>query len=207
MTTKTTQSAKTKPSFLILTGSFCLLTLAAIYLIYNQNSKNQESYYMSTSSSTNGDSSSNNPCTTISTLNSQAINLYNLLKCKSTSKGDCKLVTAIQKNINTLAKNNNCSATSITPVPTSNQTPGEGGSQSITPLPTQACNSEGIIETQSGCCAGLSYAQECNSPDSKGKCPDSNIFLRCEGAAYCIKCGDGVCSTNENKCNCPSDCK
>lgn len=27
------------------------------------------------------------------------------------------------------------------------------------------------------------------------------------GGVYCTKCGDNICGSGENKCNCPTDCK
>jgi hypothetical protein len=58
------------------------------------------------------------------------------------------------------------------------------------------------------CCSDLTEWQ--SGMDTRkvvdGKCVTTNLVA---GAAFgkCIKCGDGVCGTSENVCNCPSDCK
>ncbi|VVC03464.1 Type I phosphodiesterase / nucleotide pyrophosphatase [Candidatus Bilamarchaeum dharawalense] len=54
------------------------------------------------------------------------------------------------------------------------------------------------------CCNGLSLINL-----------DKQVVKHCEIATggvgddsgYCTKCGDGICMTPENKCNCPADCK
>ncbi len=49
------------------------------------------------------------------------------------------------------------------------------------------------------CCEGLT-AIDCGVPDGAGGCEP------CVGASYCTKCGDGICKSPENECNCPLDC-
>jgi len=197
MTIKTTQSAKIKLSFIILAGSFSLLASAVVFVIFYQNSKNQESYYINTSNSNGGNNSSisSNYCSIISKLNSQIINLGNLLKCQLSTKGDCKTVSIIQNNIDTLAKNNKClPVDSFTPTPstpTVNPTPG-------------ACKTVGSINPKDNCCSGLTYTYSCGEIYNNGKCTPTECQIP---QAFCIKCGDGICSTGENKCNCPTDCK
>ena len=72
-------------------------------------------------------------------------------------------------------------------------------------MPTFAVSPEGFEEQrQTGnleCCPGLNSV--------------SNLFYNgvCEGivgvlgGAVCVKCGNGVCGSGENYCNCPEDCK
>jgi|GEM_PF-2221192 len=63
------------------------------------------------------------------------------------------------------------------------------------------CITEGNF-TASGkaCCAGLNALPNL-SPYSNGTCPDVTV------ATVCVRrCGDGSCTTGENKCNCPEDC-
>ena len=49
------------------------------------------------------------------------------------------------------------------------------------------------------CCEGLDRVP-CDSPGSDGTC------MECDGAAFCVACGDGTCGPGENICRCPEDC-
>ncbi len=49
------------------------------------------------------------------------------------------------------------------------------------------------------CCAGL-QSISCAKPGKDGTCE------ACTGAFFCTKCGDGICKSPENECNCPEDC-
>ncbi|MEA3343531.1 MAG: hypothetical protein U9Q92_05160 [archaeon] len=49
------------------------------------------------------------------------------------------------------------------------------------------------------CCEGLN--QISNAAPMKEDC-----IARPDGSGYCTKCGDGMCKSPENKCNCPEDC-
>ncbi|MFA6700941.1 MAG: hypothetical protein WCS28_12335 [Thiomicrospira sp.] len=62
------------------------------------------------------------------------------------------------------------------------------------------------------CCAGLVAVK--NSRLHNGRCvstgPAINMSLNVQpkrGEYLCTKCGNGVCGTGENQCNCPADCK
>ncbi|TFG35950.1 MAG: VWA domain-containing protein, partial [Parcubacteria group bacterium] len=69
------------------------------------------------------------------------------------------------------------------------------------------CQQECILEGESGavvpagpsCCEGLTQIG-CSAP-VLGGCSD------CVGAFYCTMCGNGICGSGENECNCPQDCK
>ncbi|RLJ04911.1 MAG: hypothetical protein DRP08_00610, partial [Candidatus Aenigmatarchaeota archaeon] len=52
------------------------------------------------------------------------------------------------------------------------------------------------------CCKGLTQIAICVENEKDGDC----VCARTP-KFYCTKCGDGVCKSPENKCNCPQDCK
>ncbi|MFA6376142.1 MAG: peptidoglycan-binding protein [Candidatus Paceibacterota bacterium] len=51
------------------------------------------------------------------------------------------------------------------------------------------------------CCSGLTKVFDQWYLGSDGVCRALDNY-----GFYCLKCGDGVCGTGENKCNCPADC-
>jgi len=57
------------------------------------------------------------------------------------------------------------------------------------------------------CCSGLTEFNPCFQYISIGdKCyTSSRLNAKCPTKG-CIKCGDGICSSKENVCNCPKDC-
>ena len=55
------------------------------------------------------------------------------------------------------------------------------------------------------CCAGLTPDDGYMKSDAQGDCPKP-IPHPLPAMEICIKCGDGVCGSGENKCNCPQDC-
>lgn len=57
-----------------------------------------------------------------------------------------------------------------------------------------------LIPNPPKCCEGLEPIP-CDYPDSNGSCNP------CLGGSVCAKCGDNICGTGENLCNCPEDCK
>ena len=69
-----------------------------------------------------------------------------------------------------------------------------------------ACRSEGqSFEGKSlgeACCAGLTPVDS-TYPSPQGTCMRSAP----PSVMVCARCGDGVCGTGENWCNCPADCK
>jgi hypothetical protein len=57
----------------------------------------------------------------------------------------------------------------------------------------------GVPTVPRNCCSGLNQSYVYSIVD--GNCipaPGANFI--------CIKCGDGICGSGENKCNCPQDC-
>jgi hypothetical protein len=78
-------------------------------------------------------------------------------------------------------------------------------SYSICVKPIEDCAKEGEKNYfgKPSCCEGLtqisnfaiaeSYPIQCIAP--------------ADGSGFCTKCGDGICKSPENKCNCPEDCK
>jgi len=60
------------------------------------------------------------------------------------------------------------------------------------------CSQEGEVAGE--CCEGLSSVPNAH--------PDANNPGLCLHMDHrvCVNCGDGVCGTGENKCNCPKDC-
>ena len=83
------------------------------------------------------------------------------------------------------------------------------GAQSVCkPLPS--CVSEGqsvnlyreALAKSPRCCAGMTAVALDWIPNGEGKCA-----AQIQSKSYaCIKCGDGVCGDQENKCNCAKDC-
>ncbi len=62
-------------------------------------------------------------------------------------------------------------------------------------------HSDDLGKTFSPCCEGLVSIRDA-VPGDEGICGFA------QGAGdYCTKCGDGICKSPENKCNCPEDCK
>lgn len=65
------------------------------------------------------------------------------------------------------------------------------------------CLSEGetgpVVPDAPQCCEGLAPVG-CDAPNAEGACEP------CVGAFVCVRCGDGVCGSGENPCNCPDDC-
>lgn len=73
----------------------------------------------------------------------------------------------------------------------------EGETIAIIPKPTGTNN----YLSPSTCCTGLkAINQSTVVGDGSCRAPLPEILI-------CRKCGDGVCGTGENKCNCPEDCK
>ncbi len=72
-------------------------------------------------------------------------------------------------------------------------------------FPIIVCGGEGetvFVYPGYKCCSGLEAISP-NQPDANGNCPDYPLL----GASVCVKdCGDGQCTSGENKCNCPEDC-
>jgi len=63
------------------------------------------------------------------------------------------------------------------------------------PTPRECC--EGLVKIYTG----LRY-----EPDNEYADENGCIYL--EGSAYiCSDCGNGICESWENRCNCPEDCK
>ena len=66
------------------------------------------------------------------------------------------------------------------------------------------CVAEGdavaVVPGAAECCPG-SAPIPCDAPDADGVC-----MFGCVGAMICADCGDGVCGSGENDCNCPLDC-
>ncbi|RLJ04969.1 MAG: hypothetical protein DRP08_00380 [Candidatus Aenigmatarchaeota archaeon] len=54
------------------------------------------------------------------------------------------------------------------------------------------------------CCKGLTRIAKCFETVEKS---EDNCICINDGEFYCTKCGDGVCKSPENKCNCPEDCE
>lgn len=68
---------------------------------------------------------------------------------------------------------------------------------------SRECGEEGYFGQKHECCEGLTRGIGIELPD--GSCDltkggSQDLF------PYCIACGDGQCSTFENKCSCPADC-
>jgi len=57
----------------------------------------------------------------------------------------------------------------------------------------------GTIANSPDCCANLTKIS-CGAPNA------SNICTSCTDSFFCTNCGNGICGTGENKCNCPQDC-
>ncbi len=69
--------------------------------------------------------------------------------------------------------------------------------------PVVNCAEKGEIPFEKKCCEGLISKAESNQ-DETGECIHSEKYTSC------MACGDGICEgppMNENKCNCPEDCK
>jgi hypothetical protein len=68
------------------------------------------------------------------------------------------------------------------------------------------CAQEGesvpVVPGAKKCCPGLKKIS-CEKPNSNNICPTE----LCGGASICANCGNGICGSGENKCNCPEDCK
>jgi hypothetical protein len=69
-----------------------------------------------------------------------------------------------------------------------------------------ATEGQGIysFDTATQCCSGLKKVSSSAANDYP-TC--SNIPVADVYSHYCIKCGDGICGTRENKCNCSADCQ
>ncbi len=52
------------------------------------------------------------------------------------------------------------------------------------------------------CCEGLKKVPDIAGPDASGRC--AAVYV--SSGSVCAMCGDGVCGTGENACNCPVDC-
>ena len=72
------------------------------------------------------------------------------------------------------------------------------------PLQKNSCAKKGEMPfSGKNCCEGL-ISRPNSHPDKTGKC------VQTKGQTSCMACGDGTCEgppMNENKCNCPEDCK
>jgi len=56
------------------------------------------------------------------------------------------------------------------------------------------------------CCSGLTSVSKASDYDTNcNLTPDAKIANRLN--SVCTACGNGVCGTSENQCNCPTDCK
>lgn len=75
-------------------------------------------------------------------------------------------------------------------------------------LEYQDCATEGQLFDAKflclACCKGLRQIG-LSSPDDAGICTLNGGAP--PGAVICSPCGDGVCQSHENACNCPSDCR
>ena len=65
---------------------------------------------------------------------------------------------------------------------------------------------EGITSLTASCCSGLTATSNSRRPGNQGNCEDITGSGGGSGGSACIKCGDGICGTGENKCNCEKDC-
>lgn len=67
----------------------------------------------------------------------------------------------------------------------------------------QQCGDLGYVGDGLKCCDGLQ--KRCGIPLYDGTCdqaPQRSIYA----APMCLPCGNGICDTLENRCNCPEDC-
>ena len=90
----------------------------------------------------------------------------------------------------------------------------ESGGQSVGTgnVSTETCVGEGRIAFNDAtgkrieCCEGLTEVTpaDCTLNENNSCCTGADCKIGC--GTICIKCEDGVCSSLENKCNCPSDC-
>ncbi|MCX6789536.1 MAG: PKD domain-containing protein [Candidatus Gribaldobacteria bacterium] len=86
-----------------------------------------------------------------------------------------------------------------------------GCGQSTNPPQPVSCLQEGeegipTAALYKSCCSGLvSIGKSSDYDASCNLTPDAKIAMRLGGV--CTACGNGVCGTGENQCNCPSDCK
>jgi hypothetical protein len=61
---------------------------------------------------------------------------------------------------------------------------------------------------QKQCCSGLVEISNCASYESNRSDADSQGCVYRVGCGnICSACGNNICESWENKCNCPSDCK
>jgi hypothetical protein len=98
-----------------------------------------------------------------------------------------------------------CQITPLTPITTTTIPP--------TTTTIENCAKEGEMfspvysQYPKHCCSGLT--EWMSGMDSRivqnGKCVETGL-LKGSPIGICIKCGDGICSLNENICNCPQDC-
>ena len=66
---------------------------------------------------------------------------------------------------------------------------------------------EGFGNSGSDCCPGLIAATKCYQLNDNNTCRMiDECYPSYVGYQTCIKCGNGVCGVDENKCNCPQDC-
>jgi hypothetical protein len=63
------------------------------------------------------------------------------------------------------------------------------------------CANEGKIAEKGSCCPGLEPLHFAYKDQNQGnRCVNSGDNF------FCANCGDGLCKSGENECNCPSDC-
>ncbi len=93
----------------------------------------------------------------------------------------------------------------IKPAPTVNNQP-------VVNQPAANCLKEGETSpvyqgdfTIPDCCSGLSQITAPYSWDNDSTCPSEKLTIPSD--IVCTYCGNGVCGTGENQCNCPADCK
>jgi len=68
------------------------------------------------------------------------------------------------------------------------------------------CTGEGerISGIGQECCSGLKQIDDCRETD-RGECLCVEVLGGATG--YCTNCGDNICKSPENRCNCSEDCK
>ncbi|MCX6791304.1 MAG: hypothetical protein NTV62_03930, partial [Candidatus Gribaldobacteria bacterium] len=93
-----------------------------------------------------------------------------------------------------------------------------GSKCEFTACPTTKCLKEGEInsvgynssEQSLDCCPGLrfiSVPEAWRNPDGSADSTCNPFKFTVPSSVVCTYCGNGVCGTGENSCNCPSDCK
>lgn len=92
-----------------------------------------------------------------------------------------------------------------------------GGDHCLCVCPEANCKKEGETidrSKQEKCCSGMNAIDGNKVVDDSGECAalkcgsENNASnAKCSASPVCAYCGNGICGTGENKCNCPKDCK